>query len=332
MPLDYVISPKRKYGTNQRRTSKSEMKVSVILSTHNSAAYIAESVNSILQQDFKDFELIVVNDGSRDDTAAILSSIEDPRLKTVDLPCPTGPATARNVGISMARDSEYLAIMDADDIALPDRLSRQVDYLDRHPQVTILGSRIRIFNANRDEEARAPEHPLEDGEIKARLLLLNGSALINPTMMIRNSFMRENVLFYPQPMRPIGEDHEFWINCVMRHARFAALADILLMKRSHEENLSKQTGDAFYAPRKTETRARLMGLYYPDLTAGEAKDLAAIFQERKSLTFEELCLAHAAALRALKDVKSHFGESKPLLATMIKAMLARRIEQQRKPG
>lgn len=302
-------------------------KVSVILPAYNTGKYILESVNSILQQSFSDFSLIVINDGSEDDTSSILQALNDPRLTVVDLPCNTKLAVARNIGMSMAQDSEYLVVMDADDVALPERLSLQVKYMDDHPDVAILGGKVRIFHEHSPDAAGISRHPADDGEIKARLILLNGTALSHPTTIVRNEFVKNNFIYYPSPMRPNGVDHEFWINCVARGAKFAALPEVVLLKRRHESNISSHSRNPEFSPIKTETRARLFGMYYPDLTTNEASRLALIFQENKNLNFRELSLAYAAAEKATNDTDSHFGESKLLLSSLIKGALMNRMKK-----
>lgn len=305
-------------------------KVAIILPTYNSERYIEESLNSIFGQRFDDFSLIVVNDGSTDGTEAILNSFNDSRLKVVNLSHNTGVATARNIGIQIASESDYLAIMDADDVCLPDRLGKQIEFLNENQEISIVGTRIRLFDEMGNESEFS--HPIEDGEIKARMLLLNGTAMSHPTTMIRNDFLRANFLLYPQPMRPIGEDHEFWINCILRKAKFAALPDVLLRKRRHKNNMSANFGDVKYSRIKTETRQKLISMFYPNLNMGEAKSLASLFQENKKITLAEICLAYVAAEKALQDSASYFGESKEILSRIIKSGMARWLKQLQDPN
>ena len=209
------------------------MKVSVAIAAYNNGAYIGAAVDSILAQEFSDFEMVVVDDGSTDRTAEIIGRYDDARLRIVRLPANCGIATARNVAIACA-SGHYLAVMDGDDVALPGRLGAQVRFLDDHPEVHILGTRTIRVAETVDREIDRPQHPLTDGDIKANLLLLNGTAMVHPTMMMRMSFVREHHLRYPPPPRGVvGIDHQFWIQCVARGAVFQTLQEVLLLKRRH---------------------------------------------------------------------------------------------------
>lgn len=98
------------------------------MAAYNAGEYIKAAIDSLLEQSFENFECLVVDDGSSDDTSERLSEFSDRRIKTVRLPINCGIATARNIAMKMAR-GKYWAVMDADDIALPERLQKQVDYL-----------------------------------------------------------------------------------------------------------------------------------------------------------------------------------------------------------
>jgi glycosyltransferase involved in cell wall biosynthesis len=175
------------------------MKISVIMALYNCEIFVEDSINSILSQDTTNFEVIVTDDGSTDRTADKLKHFDDPRLRVITLPGNCGIATALNVAMACVT-GEYVAVMDSDDVALPQRLRTQAEFLDQHPEVHILGARAVRTTESIDIEIDRPQHPLSDGEIKANLLLLNGSAMLHPTMMARMNFLRENFLRYgPAP-------------------------------------------------------------------------------------------------------------------------------------
>src|SRR5690242_9290742 len=112
-------------------------KVSVILPAYNVEKYIADAVNSILLQSFGDFELLVIDDGSTDNTRGIVQSINDPRLLYLSNGRNAGLAFTLNKGIDQS-SGQYIARMDGDDISLPDRFRKQVAYLDEHPEVSMV--------------------------------------------------------------------------------------------------------------------------------------------------------------------------------------------------
>lgn len=148
--------------------------VSVVMPAYKTAGYIRASIDSILAQTFTDFELVVVDDCSPDDTAEICRSYTDPRIRLVTLAQNRGLAGARNAGMEVAR-GELIAFLDSDDIAVPERLALQVDYFARHPECVVLGGGYRRM--------------LDTGE------LLPGSSLfelpdeaVRPMLLLRNYF------------------------------------------------------------------------------------------------------------------------------------------------
>ena len=118
--------------------------------------------------------------------------VRDKRINFVQLSANCGISVARNVGLSLAR-GEFIAVMDSDDVALPQRLLSQVAFMEKRPELHVAGTGIiKEIGADRIEQI----HPASDEEIKARLLLLDGSAMIHPTTMMRSSFLRENNIKY----------------------------------------------------------------------------------------------------------------------------------------
>jgi glycosyltransferase involved in cell wall biosynthesis len=280
------------------------MKISVIMALYNCEVFVEDSINSILSQDTTDFELIVTDDGSTDGTADKLKQFNDSRLQVITLPGNCGIATALNVAMACVT-GEYVAVMDSDDVALPQRLRTQADFLDQHPEVHILGTRAIRTTESIDTEIDRPQHPLSDGEIKANLLLLNGSAMLHPTMMARMNFLREQFLRYPPPPRGrVGNDHEFWIKCVARGAIFQTIPDLL---NNNPEIIRK----------KRITRSELLGLYYPELTMNESVALADMLEPNSEMSLINVCLGLAAGHKAMACGVSYYGESKVLLQNII---------------
>ncbi len=132
-------------------------RVSVVLCVYNQAAYVAEAIASILGQTLTDLELIIVDNGSTDSSPEVVHSFTDPRIRYVRNERNLGHAGSLNRGRALAR-GRYLAIMDSDDISLPERLARQADFLDAHPDVAMCGSWVETFGA-RTEVRRFPTEP-----------------------------------------------------------------------------------------------------------------------------------------------------------------------------
>lgn len=158
------------------------MKVSVIMAVYNGEKFIGDAIDSILKQTFTDFEFIIVNDGSTDSTRKIIERFNDPRLKIIHQ-SNQGCANARERAIASAR-GEYIAIIDADDIALPKRLEMTVNYLDNHPETVLVGTGFIVRNeANNLEETVIPH--TED--TKLRCCLLRYDPFKDPTLLLRKA-------------------------------------------------------------------------------------------------------------------------------------------------
>lgn len=203
--------------------------VSVIVPARNAARWLADTIDSVLVQTFADFELLVVDDASTDETAAVAGAVRDPRLHLIVLPRNVGAAGARNAGIEAAR-GEFLAFLDADDLALPDRLERQVAFLRRHPEIGLCGGWVKTFGA-RDEVWTA--HPRHE-QIKAELLFR--SSLMQSAIMCRRDEMRAHGLAYDASIA-LSEDFELWTRCA-EVMRLANIQDVLVRYRIHGDNIS----------------------------------------------------------------------------------------------
>lgn len=122
-----------------------EVKVTVLMPAYNAGAYIAEAIQSVLQQTFKDFELLIINDGSKDNTVEVISSFNDDRIVLIEQEN-MGVAAALNNGLKYAR-ADYIARFDADDICFPLRLEKQYNFISSHPEHIVIGSAAEYMDA-----------------------------------------------------------------------------------------------------------------------------------------------------------------------------------------
>ena len=281
-------------------------KVSVVMPVYNREAMVGRAIRSILEQDFQDFEFLIVDDGSSDRTVEAIRAFSDGRIRLVNLPGNCGAWMARNMGLSLAR-GEFIATMDSDDVSFPGRLGKQVEYLQSHAEVDFLGTKAVMVEG----ENRAPvRHSHDEGVIKARLLALNGSSMFHPTTMIRSAFLQQTGLRYLQ--EPVDDDHRFWIEAMASGARFAMIEEHLLEYHRHADNLTASGNPANrgYFQRKTPMRARVLGLFFPGLTHEEAMAIALSMEEGRKPSIMDMCLALAAMRKAGTDARSYLGESK----------------------
>ncbi|GAA4495765.1 hypothetical protein GCM10023172_07980 [Hymenobacter ginsengisoli] len=196
--------------------------VSVVLPIYNVAPYIEETIASILKQTFTDFELLVIDDCSTDDTAAKVQSFKDPRLRFIQNTQNLGRAGTDNAALPHVR-GRYVAKMDGDDLCHPERLARQVAYLEKHPEVNIVGSWMQNFGASTYLN-RYPERPA-DTQVLTLFTLPTG----NPSVMLRTSLLREGGMQYDASLRQT-EDYDFFARYV-RELRVATLPQALIQYR-----------------------------------------------------------------------------------------------------
>jgi glycosyltransferase involved in cell wall biosynthesis len=178
-------------------------RVTVVMPVHNGEAFLREAVDSMLAQDYPDFVLLAVDDGSTDSSLEILRSYDDPRVRMAVNETNLNRSRTLNRAIADCA-SELIGRMDADDIALPGRLSRQVRFLDEHPDVGVCGTWIRTFGGDGTSTWRLPTDP---AEVAARLLFL--SVIAHPTVLMRRSLLREHDLEY-DPAHLYAEDWDLW--------------------------------------------------------------------------------------------------------------------------
>jgi glycosyltransferase involved in cell wall biosynthesis len=208
-------------------------KVSVVIPAYNAMAYLPETMRSALAQDFADFELIVVDDGSKDDIAAWFEKIRDPRAKLVRQEN-RGLAGARNRGIEECK-GEYIAFLDADDLWRADKLRRQAAVLDADPMVGLVYCWIEII-----DQHGSPRHQLRPGhgsEHVWRVLMERNVVECGSTPMVRRRCFDELGVF-DCSLGSAVEDRDMWLRIAARYA-FAVVEEPLVQYRHHAGSASR---------------------------------------------------------------------------------------------
>lgn len=227
-------------------------RVTVLMPCFNAERYLRESISSLQRQTFRDFELIVIDDASTDDSAAILSEIaaSDPRIVVFRNNENLGLASTRNVAIENAR-GEFVAWLDADDIAMPERLELQVRFLDGHPTFGTVGSWVAEIDS-----AGAPN---------GRRWILNAPAEEVPALMLFRCYCAQSAVMLRRSllghhrydeMYPPAEDYEFNAR-LSREAPFWNLSEILCLYRRHRESTSAIQSERAVQSLKLLFRTRL---------------------------------------------------------------------------
>jgi len=204
--------------------------VSVNMPVKNGEKYLKEAIQSVLNQTFSDFELVVINDGSTDSSADIVRSFNDERIRFFDNETGTGIASTRNFAIKNSL-GKYIAIFDCDDVMLPDRLQKQVDFLEKNSDFALVGSAIEMIDEN-DIFLKKHIYKLPENLIKTQLFFDNYFA--QSTVM-----MRKNVLenFFYDINFVQGEDYLLWSQIAQNH-KVANLKDTLVRYRVHNQSIT----------------------------------------------------------------------------------------------
>lgn len=206
-------------------------KISVIMPVYNSAKYLQESVQSILDQTFNDFELLLINDCSTDNSLSLMYDLQkkDNRIVIINQETNSGPAVARNVGLDKAR-GEYIAIMDSDDIAIKTRFEEQITVF-KDPKIGICGSWYTEFGENLKNHL--VKSPIQPNAIK--IAFLTYDCLGNSTVMFRKNILegfRFNLNYI------VCEDYNFWCELLLKTS-CSIIPKSLVQYRVHSGGISK---------------------------------------------------------------------------------------------
>ena len=210
-------------------------RISVLMPVYNTAPFLKEAVDSILNQTFKDFELIVLDDCSPDNSEEILNTFSDERIVRYKGQQNVGLANVLNIGLRMAR-GEFIARMDSDDISLPERIERQVLYLDTHPKVDLVSTGMKRFGDS--DAVMIRESDVED----VKFIALSHSPVLHSSSMWRKKRFLENDLFYRQEMVPL-EDYDLWTRALSKGLVLVNTPDILYLYRTHTSQVTRVNKD-----------------------------------------------------------------------------------------
>jgi glycosyltransferase involved in cell wall biosynthesis len=205
-------------------------KISVIMPAHNAENYISEAIESILNQTFRDFELIIINDASTDKTGKIINYYlgRDKRIKKIENQEKIGIAASRNKGISSTRSS-YIAWQDADDVSVRERLQKQYDFLENNKNIGIVGGFLKIFNSQKTIGIR--KYPPDD--VTLRKIIFRCSVVAQPAAMIRKACFNKVGKF--DNSIPVAEDLDMCFRIGSQY-NMANIQEILINYRENPNN------------------------------------------------------------------------------------------------
>lgn len=207
--------------------------ITVLMSVYNGESFLSEAIESILNQSFKDFEFIIINDGSTDKSLSIIKGymLIDRRIVLISREN-KGLITSLNEGIALAK-GKYIARMDADDISLPERLEEQVTFMNGNPEVGASGSWAEVFGDG--VEPKLIKHPAITKELKPKLLF--SVCFVHPTVMLRKEVLEKfNLRYDPNALHV--EDYELWTRLIEK-TEVANIQKVLLKYRYVDTSISR---------------------------------------------------------------------------------------------
>jgi len=212
--------------------------ISVVMAVHNAQQFLPRAVRSILEQDFEDFEFIIVDDASTDSSPQILAGLEDPRLRLLHNQQNMGLTRSLNRALQAARGN-LVARQDADDLSEPQRLGRQMAYMEEHPRTLVVGSWALEVNG-RGQVTGEVRQPTRDPDIRWRLLF--GNAFAHTSVVFRRLMPGGEPVSYEESLR-YSQDYELWSR-LGRQGRLANIPEHLVRLRRHAGQISAESADA----------------------------------------------------------------------------------------
>lgn len=216
--------------------------VSVIMPVYNAEEYVGLAIESILNQDFRKFEFIIIDDGSTDNSLNIIKTYIDPRIVLVRNETNLKLVASLNKGLHIAR-GKYIARMDADDISLPARLGKQVEFMEEHPEVGVCGTWVELFGGGEGRGCYSNDPGIAKGT------LLFGCSVAHPSVMMSREILESGLSY--SPSYPHAEDYALWVQIAKTH-QISNLAEVLLKYRISSNQVS-----AKFAKEQIETTIKI---------------------------------------------------------------------------
>jgi glycosyltransferase involved in cell wall biosynthesis len=231
-------------------------RVTVLMPVHNGARYVDEAIGSILRQTFTDFEFLIVDDGSTDETPRRLTAFRDPRIRIIRNEKNIGLTRSLNLGLGLATGA-LIARQDADDVAHKGRLQAQVDSLERTPDVVVLGTQARYISSRGRPKGVAP-WPKSTSNLAIRWQLLFDGPLIHTSVMFRKAIIWDELGGYDESF-VTSQDFELWSRVSARGYPMQNLPVALVDHRVHDGSVSRRP--------RIETITKLRALFLANLVS-----------------------------------------------------------------
>lgn len=287
--------------------------ISVVMPVYNAEKYLNEAIDSVLNQTYSNFELIILNDKSTDSSKAIIESYlaKDSRIVFIDKETNVGPANLRNEGFDLARGT-YIALLDADDIAKPTRFEKQIAVLKNNSEIGVCGTWFTTFGDK--EKSKVIQHPEKHNQIKVNFLI--DCTIGNSTAFFRKEILGD--IRYDKEYVPV-EDYHLWSRLIVK-THFYIIQESLVDYRIHDSNISQTKIDNV----KRSNRRIKIGLlkqFGIEETNSNLNSYIQLIEGQKGLDFEEIKL--------VSECYNHFINQNNILenfdATLLEKMLQKSI-------
>lgn len=207
--------------------------VSVLMSVYGGKQYLGQAIQSVLDQTFKDFEFIIIDDGSRDESLKMIRSFQDPRIVLIENKVNQGLTKSLNVGIAKAK-GKYIARMDADDISSANRLEKQVQFLEENQEIWAVGTGASLID-HEGKSISSIRMPTSRAQLKYLMTL--GNNIIHPSVMMRTEMIRKIGGYSENCM--VAQDYDLWIRILESGGQLANLEEELIKLRVHDNSVSQ---------------------------------------------------------------------------------------------
>ncbi|WET01226.1 glycosyltransferase family 2 protein [Flavobacterium sp. YJ01] len=252
-------------------------KITVIMPVYNCELYIADAVDSILNQTYNDFELLIIDDASTDSTVSIIKNFNDERIQLIEKPKNSGYTNSLNFGLQLAK-GEYIARMDGDDISLPERFEKQINFLNSNKNIIVCGSLLNIIGTNHIQ-------PLPENHEDIKIAFLKGNAMVHPSVMFRNVNDNNFSILYDTAKEP-AEDFDLWVR-LLSIGELHNLQEVLLNYRVHDAQVSHKR-EIQQMESAMESRINMLAYLNCNIDLRERNLLKKILHHKSWFTFLEL--------------------------------------------
>lgn len=307
--------------------SKTTPSISVLMPVYNGLPFLKDAIDSILIQTFKEYELIIINDGSTDNCEAIIKNIKDTRVSYI-YQTNQGLAATLNTGINLSK-GKFIARLDQDDLMLQSRLAKQVEYLELHPDCAMVGTWSEIWVGDKPT-SRGHWHPACCDTLRLELLFDN--PFVHSSVMIRTDALRDVGGYSIDKLRQPPEDYELWSR-IGRKYQVANIPEVLTVYREVEGSMSRIDNNPFLPNVIQISAENLANILCPKFSLDECHLLASLYHrknlDKNMLTKRSALLMHKKAALIIggdfSNWSDEFTKSYTRQQSQIKSQFMRRF-------